>query len=127
MKDAKEWSKEVLAKNLTYYMNLYGINQKELAEIVGVDPVSINHWVQAKKFPRIDRIELMSKYFGIQKSDLIEEHIIDWDSDRRARFEAYIGRDPELLQMIEKYIKLTDENKRAVKQIINSLSEKRPL
>jgi transcriptional regulator with XRE-family HTH domain len=67
------WSKEVFAKNLRYYMESRGKNQKELAEIVGVSAPTVNDWLKAKKYPRIDKIEIMSNYFGILKSDLIEE------------------------------------------------------
>ena len=34
----------------------------------------MSDWVNGKKFPRIDKIELLAQYFGIQKSDLIEAH-----------------------------------------------------
>ena len=67
------WSKEVFAKNLRYYMENRGKNQKELAEIVGVSAPTMNDWLKAKKYPRIDKIEILAKYFGILKSDLIEE------------------------------------------------------
>ena len=67
------WSKEVFAKNLRYYMERMGKNQKELAEIVGVSAPTMNDWLKAKKYPRIDKIEIMANYFGILKSDLIED------------------------------------------------------
>lgn len=67
------WSKEVLAKNLKYYMESRGKTQKELSEIVGVSAPTVNEWLKAKKYPRIDKIEVMANYFGILKSDLIED------------------------------------------------------
>ena len=67
------WSKEVFAENLRYYMESRGKNQKELAEIVGVSAPTMNDWLKAKKYPRIDKIEILANYFGILKSDLIEE------------------------------------------------------
>lgn len=69
----KEWSKEVFAKNLSYYMEKSNKNQKEMAAIVGVSAPTFNEWLKAKKFPRIDKIEKLAQYFGILKSDLIEE------------------------------------------------------
>ena len=44
-----------------------------LAILVGVAPSTFNAWVKAKKYPRIDKIERLANYFGILKSDLIEE------------------------------------------------------
>ena len=67
------WSKEVFAKNLRYYMESRGKNQKELAEIVGVSAPTMNDWLKGKKYPRIDKIEILANYFGILKSDLIED------------------------------------------------------
>lgn len=67
------WSKEVFAQNLRYYMESRGKNQKELAEIVGVSAPTMNDWINAKKYPRIDKIEILANYFGILKSDLIED------------------------------------------------------
>lgn len=65
-------NKEVMAKNLLYYMAKTGKTQKDLAEIVGVSTSTFNDWVKAKKYPRIDKIELLANYFKILKSDLIE-------------------------------------------------------
>lgn len=67
------WSKEVFAKNLRRHMELAGKNQKEMAAIAGVSAPTFNDWLKAKKYPRIDKIERLANYFGILKSDLIEE------------------------------------------------------
>lgn len=67
------WSKEVFAKNLKRYMEENGENQKELAEIVGVSAPTVNDWLKAKIYPRIDKIEILANHFGILKSDLIED------------------------------------------------------
>lgn len=66
-------NKSVLAKNLTYYVNRSGKTQKELSEIVGVATSTFNDWMKGKKYPRIDKIEILANYFGILKSDLIED------------------------------------------------------
>ena len=66
-------NKEVFARNLSYYLKLRGRDQKEVAEIVGVAPSTFNEWVKGKKYPRIDKIEILANYFGILKSDLIED------------------------------------------------------
>lgn len=66
-------NKEVFSKNLKWYLDSAGVTQKELALYLGVNPSSVNDWIKCKKYPRIDKIELMAKYFGVLKSDLIEE------------------------------------------------------
>lgn len=66
-------NKEIFAKNLAFYLERSGRDQKEVAEVVGVAPSTFNEWMKAKKYPRIDKIEILANYFGILKSDLIEE------------------------------------------------------
>ena len=65
-------NKEVFAKNLAYYLERSGKDQKEVAEVIGVAPSTFNEWMKAKKYPRIDKIEMLAIFFGILKSDLIE-------------------------------------------------------
>ena len=71
-------NKFVLAKNLTYYVEQSGRTQKELSEMVGVATSTFNDWMKGKKYPRIDKIEMLANFFGILKSDLIE------DKDKKA-------------------------------------------
>ena len=66
-------NKAIMSKNLKYYIERSGKERKELAEIWGFPYSTVTEWVNGKKYPRIDRIEIMAEYFGILKSDLIEE------------------------------------------------------
>lgn len=66
-------NRETFSKNLSYYMEKSGRSQIEVAEIVGVSKSTFNEWVKGKKYPRIDKIEKLANYFGVLKSDLIEE------------------------------------------------------
>jgi len=70
-------NKETMAKNLYYFLEKSGMTQKEMAEVVGVATSTFNDWMRAKKYPRIDKIEIMANHWGILKSDLIEENTED--------------------------------------------------
>ncbi len=65
-------NKQVLAENLRHYMNLHGKSRNDMCSALDISYTTFSDWVNRKKYPRIDRIELMANYFGIQKSDLIE-------------------------------------------------------
>lgn len=67
-------NKEVMAKNIQHYMNLYGKTRNDICEALKIKYTTFSDWVNAKTYPRIDNIELMANYFGIEKSDLVEEH-----------------------------------------------------
>ena len=63
----------VFAKNLTWYIERSGRTQKELADMLGVAQSTFNNWCTGVRYPRMDKVEQLANYFGIQKSDLIEE------------------------------------------------------
>jgi transcriptional regulator with XRE-family HTH domain len=67
-----EWTKEIFAKNLRYYLSQSGKTQKEVAGIIGVSAPTFHEWCAAKKTPRMDKVERLANYFGILTSDLIE-------------------------------------------------------
>lgn len=66
-------NKDIFSKNLRYYIERSGKDRRELAEIWGFPYSTVTEWINGKKYPRIDRIEIMADYFGILKSDLIED------------------------------------------------------
>lgn len=67
-------NKIVLAKNLQRYMEQYGYTAKDIAEKIGVEPSAVSYWVNAKYYPRIDKIEKMANLFHVSKACLVEEH-----------------------------------------------------
>jgi len=66
-------NKEIMAKNLSYYMNKNNVSRNKLSDDLNISYTTIRDWVKAKTYPRIDKIELLANYFGIEKSDLVEE------------------------------------------------------
>ena len=66
-------NKEIFSKNLRYYIERSGKDRRELADIWGFPYSTVTEWINGRKYPRIDRIEIMADYFGILKSELIEE------------------------------------------------------
>ena len=65
--------KEVFSKNLQKYMALNGKSRKEICQALGYSYFTFSDWVNGKKMPRMDKVEQLANYFGIKKSDLIEE------------------------------------------------------
>ena len=120
------WSKEVFAKNLRYYMESRGKNQKELAEIVGVSAPTMNDWLKAKKYPRIDKIEIMADYFGILKSDLIEEKMtpeIEKDNDTLSSIIVRMTMDKEFLAVVESLYALDSEQLKGIQGMLKAFNK----
>lgn len=119
------WSKEVFAKNLRYYMERKGKTQKELAEIVGVSAPTMNDWIKAKKYPRIDKIEILADYFGVLKSDLIEEKSEEhreMQKNNSTITDAVLRMttDSDFFDVVETLYKLDSEKISSVKQMLSA-------
>lgn len=68
-----DFYKKIFSKNLRYYMEL---NQKEQIDIIndlGFNKSSVSTWCNGTRLPRMDKVDALAKYFGINCSDLIEE------------------------------------------------------
>ena len=66
-------NKNVFAKNLKNQMAIHGKSRKDISDALGISYFTVSDWVNGKKYPRMDKVELLAIYFGILKSDLIEE------------------------------------------------------
>ena len=69
-------NKQIMAENIQYYMKLKGKTRQQVCNSIGVKYTTFTDWVKGNAYPRIDKIELMTDYFGISKSDLVEEKYI---------------------------------------------------
>lgn len=67
-------NKEVFSENLRYFMMIKGKDRSEVCRDLNIKYTTFTDWYNGNKYPRIDKIELLANYFGIQKSDLIEKH-----------------------------------------------------
>lgn len=65
--------KTIFSNNLKKYMNMVGVNQNDIAKITGVSQQSVSNWINRKQIPRMGIIERLADYFGILKSDLLED------------------------------------------------------
>lgn len=66
-------NKEVMAKNIKKYMEIKGVKSTDVCNALGFKHNTFSNWINAKIYPRIDKIELLSRYFGISKAALVED------------------------------------------------------
>lgn len=68
-----EENKKILARNIIRYRDAKGVTNQQLCGDLGFKYTTYLDWIKAVTYPRIGKIEAMADYFGILKSDLIEE------------------------------------------------------
>lgn len=69
----EEEQKRIFAKNLNFYIANSGKQQKEVASDLGISPTTFNTWCVGKIMPRMGKVQAIADYFGIGKSDLIDD------------------------------------------------------
>lgn len=72
-------NKNIFAENLRKQMRERNVSRRDLSDALGISYYTVTSWVNGTKYPRMDKVEILAEYFGIKKSDLIEER-----SERKA-------------------------------------------
>lgn len=109
-------NKEVMAKNIRRHLNKLGLNVKDFASEMDFKYSTVLDWVNAKTYPRIDKIELMANYFKVEKADLIEEY-----GSRKNVLSSKINFDPRQAILLSNYNKLNDNRKDKLVRVSENL------
>ena len=67
-------NKEIMSQNINYYLQKSGKTRNDLVADLNLKYMTVSDWINGKTYPRIDKIEMLANYFGVMKSDLVEEH-----------------------------------------------------
>ena len=88
----------IMADNINRLMREHGIERKALAKRIGVPYSSLTDWANGRTYPRIDKIQMLADFFGVEKSELVEEHTEPayYIDDETARVAQELHDDPEL-------------------------------
>lgn len=65
--------RETMSRNLKKLLDQKGVDQRMLADYLGISEMSVSNWVNGLKYPRMGNVQKMADYFGVMKSDIIEE------------------------------------------------------
>ena len=118
-------NKDIFSRNLRYYIERSGKDRRELAEIWGFPYSTVTEWLNGRKYPRIDRIEKMAQYFGILKSDLIEDKTAEHREMQQknsilAAVTVRMRSDKEFANLIEGINRLSPEQLASIKQVVDA-------
>lgn len=89
--------RRIFATNLNYYLQLNGFNQADLARHMHVSTATTAKWCTGQTMPRIDKIQSICNWLGIEKADLLESQA---DQPRDTRKAVYYT-DPETARLAQ--------------------------
>lgn len=121
-------NKTVFAKNLKYYIELNGVRKIECARIAKVSSGTISDWLAERTYPRMDKIQRLADFFGIEKSDLIEEHSLEnqyYISRSATNLFNELMEDSDAVAIYQDIKELSPQDREIVKSLIKNLRERR--
>lgn len=117
-------NKEIMAKNIKRLMEQRGKDRNDVCKDLGFKYTTFTDWINAKTYPRIDKIETMANYFGVTKADLVEEptendsYYINDDARELAQF---LFENPEYKVLFDASRKVKKSDIEFVKQMIDRM------
>lgn len=66
-------NKQIMAANIRRHMKIAGVTPKEVCTFLQIPMPTFSDWINAKTYPRIDKIEMLANYFGVTKAQLVEK------------------------------------------------------
>jgi transcriptional regulator with XRE-family HTH domain len=104
-------------------MELNGKTRNDISEALGISYFTVSDWVKGKTYPRMDKVEMLAEYFGILKSDLIEnkseEHReMQKNNDALADIVVKLRTDKKFLSIVSSISNLDDAELQKVESIL---------
>lgn len=115
-------NKETIAKNIRRYMESRGVTSRQVCDELGFKYNSFSDWINAKYYPRIDKIEMLANYFGCEKSDLIEEPKPYYTSDYAADLAQFAKDNPQYQVLFDASRNVKPEDIEKVMQMITIMT-----
>lgn len=118
-------NKDIMAKNIKRLMELNGKDRNDVCKDLGFKYTTFADWVNAKTYPRIDKIEMMANYFGVSKADLVEEHTETIEpyyiNDDARELAQFMFENPEYKVLFDASRKVKKEDIAFVKQMMDRM------
>ena len=117
-------NKEIMAKNIKRLMELRGKDRNDVCKDLGFKYTTFTDWINAKTYPRIDKIEMMANYFGVSKADLVEEPVEAepyYINDDARELAPFLFENPEYKVLFDASRKVKKSDIEFVKQMIDRM------
>lgn len=118
-------NKNIFSTNLKRYMALQEKSRNDISRDLGISYYTVTDWVKGKKYPRMDKVEALANYFGVLKSDLIEdkseEHYqMQKNNDIISDAVIRMRTNEDFLSVVKKLMEIDDEQVKGVNQMLNA-------
>lgn len=110
--DPKQTERDIVALNLKRLLRENKKKQVDLVRDLDLSQAIVSEYLNAKKYPAPDKMQLLADYFGVMKSDIMQEKPATKEGD---------GLSPERKAFMDKVMKLSDSQFRMVHGILDQV------
>lgn len=123
--------RRIFARNLSRYMELCNKKQADIINDLGINKSAVSTWINGTRMPRMDKVQALADYFGINKSDLLEDketqeednsYYIDEEAKEIAQF---LFKNPEYRILFDAAKDVSADDLEMVKTIIDKFKKQR--
>ena len=120
---SEEEIKKLFSQNLNFYLSLNGKVQKDLVNYMHVSSSTASNWCTGQKLPRMDKIQSIANWLGIEKSDLLENKLALPDTsyklDHELReFTIFLQDNPEYKKLFQMTQRINKDDIELVSKIL---------
>ena len=123
--------KELFSKNLVEQLLAKGETQASMARYMKISSATASDWCNGRKMPRVDKIQTLCNWLGIELSDLLEEKKAvptngqesEYYLDEEAReIVELMHKDPQYRTLFSASRKLSKEDLQIIMSMIERMS-----
>ncbi len=121
--------REIFARNFRNYVDNCGKSQIDIAKDLGYSYTTFNTWYRGKALPNAAKIQTIADYFGITKSQLLDEDSTqetpNYYYDEKTREAAdFLFKNPEYRVLFDATRKVKKEDIDFVREMIDRMKGK---
>ena len=117
-------NRDIFSRNLRHQMELHNRSRQDISDALGISYFTVTSWVNGSKYPRMNKVEQLAKYFGILISDLVEEKVTEEKEKDNAILANIIVRmrtDEKFSSVVESIYNMEPSKLDAVSQMLETL------
>lgn len=128
MKLSEQEYAKIVAKNLRRLAYENEKSQIDIAKAIGVHKSTVSAWMNATRTPRMDKVDMLCRYFGCRRSDIMEpeekqkprEVYLD---DEAREYIEFLHNNPKYKVLFDASRKVKAEDVDFVRKMIERFSE----
>lgn len=94
-------NREIMGRNIQRFLDEKQISRQELSEKLNIKYSTLTDWINGNTYPRIDSIEKLANFFGVSKSELVEEKQVYFYDPESARVAQELLNNPDLKMLFD--------------------------